>query len=141
MRKSEQLSLPFKKALQAYLRHKYSRTNDQKRLAELVDRPFSTVSGFIYNGIGGHELQYSLLAISLGLDNAAAVESFLQEKQALFLAQTPQLPPSVKLFFDLFNDIEEELLCFFIQAAALNIKLAQEFNFEKIKKKPNKPTN
>ena len=141
MRKSEQLSLPFKKALQAYLRHKYPRINDQKRLAELIDRPFSTVSGFIYNGIGGHELQYSLLAISLGLDNAAAVESFLQEKQALFLLQAPKLPPSAKLFFDLFNDTEEELLCFFIQAAALNIKLAQEFNFAKTKKKSNKPTN
>ena len=132
--KSALLSLPFKEALQAHLRHNYPTTDHQKELAALVERPFSTVSGFIYNGIGGHELQYSLFAASLGLNTKYEVEEFLREKQVLFLSQSEGLAPSVRLFYDLFNNTDEELLYFFMQSVAFNIDLAKEFNVT-IKKK------
>ena len=133
-KKSVLLSLPFRETLQTYLRHKYPTKESQKKLALLVERPFSTISGFIYNGIGGHELQYSLFATAIGLKTQQEVEEFLKEKQAIFLSQSKDPAPSVKLFYTLFNSTDEEMLYFFMQSVAINIKLAQEFNVT-IKKK------
>ena len=133
-KKSALLSSPFRGALQAYLRHRYPTKEGQKELALLVERPFSTISGFIYNGIGGHELQYSLLAASLGLKTKQDVEEFLKEKQAIFLSQSKDIAPSVKLFYTLFNKTDEEILYFFMQSVAINIDLAKEFDMT-IKKK------
>ncbi len=137
-RKTEALSLPFKEALRSYLRHKYPSKPEQEKLAKEVNRSYSTITGFIYNGIGGHELQYALLAVSLKLTSKSKVEKFIEEKQALFFSKAEKdMPPSIKLFFELYNNTDEDLLHYFMQTLSLNIKLAKEFNLE-IKKQKKK---
>ena len=135
-RKTEALSLPFKEALRSYLRHKYPSKSKQEKLAKEVNRSYSTVAGFIYNGIGGYELQYALFAVSLNLTSKSKVEKFIEEKQALFFSKSEKdLPPSIKLFFELYNNTEEDALYYFMQVASLNIKIAEDFDFEVRKRK------
>ena len=136
-RKTEALSLPFREALRSYLRHKYPSKPDQEKLAQEVGRPYSTVIGFIYNGIGGYELQYALFAVSLKLTSKSKVEKFIEEKKALILSKSKDQPPAIKLFFEIYNSTDEDLLYYFMQVLSLNVKLAKEFDLEpkKLKKK------
>ena len=137
-RKTELLSEPFKKALQSYLRYKYPSRKAQKTLAKEVERPLATILGFMYNGIGGHELQYALLAISLKLNSKSKVENFVEEKQALLLSKTEkEVSAATKLFYKLRNNSDENLLLYFMQTLDFNIKLAKEFDFQ-IKKRKKK---
>ena len=141
-KKTEILSAPFKTALQAYLRHKYPTKEKQQALAAKVDRPFSTISGFIYNGIGGHELQYALFAASQRLTTKAQVEQFIEKKQvALFSASQKDLSPSMKLFLKLYNNTDEELLYYFMQTVSMNIKLANDLGITLDSKKKSKQRN
>ena len=137
-RKTEVLGAPFKKALQAYLRHKYPSRNLQEALAQEAERPLATILGFMYNGIGGHELQYTLLAISLKLNTKSKVENFIEEKQALFLSKNEkEVSEATKLFFKLHNSADENLLLYFMQTLDFNVKLAKKFNFQIKKQKKN----
>ena len=130
-RKTEALSLPFREALRSYLRYKYPSKPDQEKLAEEVNRSYSTITGFIYNGIGGYELQYALFAVSLKLTSKSKVEKFIEEKKALFFSESKEnQPPSIKLFFELYNSTDEDLLYYFMQVLFLNVKLAKEFHLE-----------
>ncbi len=138
-KKTEQLSTPFKEALQLYLRHKYPTRTALKELAKEIERPFSTVAGFVYSGVGGHELQYALLAVSLKLTSRSKVEKFIKEKQFLFFSEVEKkMTPAVKLFFELYNNTNEDLLHYVMQVASLNVKIAEEFDFEVRKKRKKK---
>ena len=76
-------------------------------------------------------MQYALFAVSLKLTSKSKVEKFIEEKQALFFSESKEnQPPSIKLFFELYNSTDEDLLYYFMQVLFLNVKLAKEFNLE-----------
>ncbi len=135
-RLTAKIAAPYRKALQVFLKKAFPTSDDQRQLAQSLDRSVDTIRTLIFQGEGGLDLVLACLHHAIASTNETKIKpDDLMQAFSDFLKRNEEPTPSDKLFNQWKENLSEETLFFYMSLFDLHIHMIDDFNRKKTRKK------